>query len=324
MATLLTWEARSSGSFQRPNLHWPDSIYTWLEEDKILFTCDSFGAHYCTYEMQDDLNDDYLKAFRYYFDVILKPFSRFMVKAIERIKPLDARYICPGHGPILGENRNKIVDLALKYSNEYLDQTLVKARRHILIAYVSAYGYTKMAAEIIAEGIHEVSDFAIDIVDIENIGLDDLEERLTLSDALLAGSPTINQNTLLPLYKLFAVVNPLRDRGKLAGAFGSYGWSGEAPKIITDTFRNLKLKVLEEPASFKFLPAGAKEEISGNTEECLRVSLKKSVHKNKKKGALLRAPFLLKLISYEILICFEILVLSSSIFGSSTNSIPSL
>jgi len=243
-----------------PNLHWPDTIYTWLEEDKILFSCDSFGAHYCTYEMKDDLNDDYLKAFKYYFDVILKPFSRFMIKAIERIKPLDARYICPGHGPILGKSRNKIVDLALKYSNEYLDQILVKARRHILIAYVSAYGYTKMAAEIIAEGIHEVSDFTIDIVDIENLSLDELETHLTLSDALLAGSPTINQNTLLPLYKLFAVVNPLRDRGKLAGAFGSFGWSGEAPKIITDTFRNLKLKVLDEPASFKFLPAGTKEE----------------------------------------------------------------
>jgi flavorubredoxin len=243
-----------------PNLHWPDSIYTWLEEDKILFTCDSFGAHYCSYEMKDDLSDDYLKAFKYYFDVILKPFSRFMVKAVERIKPLDARCICPGHGPILRENRNIIVDLTLKYANEYLDQTQVKARRHILIAYVSAYGYTKMAAEIIAEGIHEVSDFAIDIVDIENISLDDLDTRLTMSDALLAGSPTINQNTLLPLYRLFSIINPLRDRGKLAGAFGSYGWSGEAPKIITDAFRNLKLKVLEEPASFKFLPAGDKEE----------------------------------------------------------------
>ncbi len=243
-----------------PNLHWPDSIYTWLEEEKILFTCDSFGAHYCSYEMKDDLTDDYLKAFKYYFDVILKPFSRFMVKAIERIKPLDARFICPGHGPILGENRNKIVDLSLKYSNEYLDQTLVQARRHILVVYVSAYGYTKKAAEIIAEGIHEISDFVIDIVDIENIDLGELDTKLTISDALVAGSPTINQNTLLPLYKLFALINPLRDRGKLAASFGSYGWSGEAPKIIADTLRNLKLKVMEETGAFKFSPGGDKEE----------------------------------------------------------------
>jgi len=243
-----------------PNLHWPDSIYTFLEEDKILFTCDSFGAHYCTYGMTDEINDDYLAAYKYYFDVIMKPFSRFMIKAIERIRPLDIKIICPGHGPVLRENRNKMVDLSLRYANEYLEQTLVKARRHILIAYVSAYGYTAKAAQIIAEGIQEVSDFGIDIVDIEHIDLGELDARLTAADALIAGSPTINQNTLLPVYKLFAIINPLRDKGKLAASFGSYGWSGEAPKIISETLRNLKLKVMEESGSFKFLPGGDKEE----------------------------------------------------------------
>lgn len=243
-----------------PNLHWPDTIYTWLEEDKILFTCDSFGAHYCSYGMKDNLNDDYLKAYKYYFDVILKPFSRFMVKAIERIKPLNARLICPGHGPILDENRDALVDLSLKYANEYLEITQVKARRHILIAYVSAYGYTKDAAELIASAIREVSDFTIDLVDIEHIDPEELDAYLAASDALIAGSPTINQNTLLPVYKLFALINPLRDKGKLAGAFGSYGWSGEAPKIMLENFRNLKLKVFETPGAFKFLPAGDKAE----------------------------------------------------------------
>jgi flavorubredoxin len=153
-----------------------------------------------------------------------------------------------------------LVDLSQKYANEYLEQTQVKARRHILIVYVSAYGYTKMAAEIISDGIREVSDFSIDMVDIEHIDIGDLDKRLTESDALLAGSPTINQNTLLPVYKLFAIINPLRDKGKLAGAFGSYGWSGEAPKIILENFRILKLKIFEESAEFKFLPGGSKEE----------------------------------------------------------------
>jgi flavorubredoxin len=243
-----------------PNLHWPDSIYTWLEEDKVLFTCDSFGAHYCSAEMTDELTDDYLKAFRYYFDVILKPFSRFMLKAIEKVRPLNPEVICTGHGPVLRDNRHAIVDLTEKYALEYLDLTQVKARRHILITYVSAYGYTKMAAELIAEGIREISDFTIDIVDIEHIDLGELDALLTVSDALLVGSPTINQNTLLPVYKLFAVVNPIRDRSKLAAAFGSYGWSGEAPEIISAMLKNLKLKVTEEPAVFKFLPGGSKEE----------------------------------------------------------------
>ncbi|HPF03599.1 MAG TPA: FprA family A-type flavoprotein, partial [Bacteroidales bacterium] len=244
-----------------PNLHWPDSMYTWLEDDKVLFTCDSFGAHYCDAGMSDDLSDDYLKAFKYYFDVILKPFSRFMIKAIERIRPLDAGFICTGHGPILRENRNKIVDLTEKYAREYLDLTGEKARRRVLIAYVSAYGYTKMAAEFIAGGIREISDFTVELADIELMEPGEMDALLTLSDALLVGSPTINQNTLLPVYKLFAVINPLRDRGKLAGVFGSYGWSGEAPAIIHSALKNLKLKVMDEPASFKFLPGGEKEEM---------------------------------------------------------------
>ncbi|HSW66968.1 MAG TPA: FprA family A-type flavoprotein, partial [Bacteroidales bacterium] len=69
------------------NLHWPDSIYTWLEPDNILFTCDSFGAHYCDERMFDDQVGNWDDAFKYYFDVILKPFSKFMIKAIEKIKP---------------------------------------------------------------------------------------------------------------------------------------------------------------------------------------------------------------------------------------------
>ncbi len=244
-----------------PNLHWPDSIYTLLEEDKILFTCDSFGAHYCSYEMSDGLSTEYLDAFKYYFDVILKPFSRFMLKAIEKIRPLDISVICPGHGPILKENREKIVDLTKEYAEEYLHTTGEKARGSILIAYVSAYGYTKQAAELISRGILETDNFHVNIVDIEHIDLGELDSIIMSSDAILVGSPTINQNTLLPVYKLFALLNPLRDKGKLAGAFGSFGWSGEAPKIILEVMKNLKLKIFDEIASFKFMPSGSKEEV---------------------------------------------------------------
>jgi flavorubredoxin len=243
-----------------PNLHWPDSIYTYLEQDRILFTCDSFGAHYCSYEMTDTFNDDYLRAFKYYFDVILRPFSKFMINAIERIKPLEISAICPGHGPVLSNNPGRIVSLTEQYAREYLETINNKARRHILIAYVSAYGYTKMAADQIASGIREISDFIIDMIDIEHISLGELENHVISNDALLIGSPTINQNTLLPVYNLFAVINPLRDRGKLAGVFGSYGWSGEAPKLILETLRNLKLKIFEETGAFKFFPYGSKEE----------------------------------------------------------------
>lgn len=243
-----------------PNLHWPDSIYTFLEEDRILFTCDSFGAHYCSPEIFSQLTDKYIGAFKYYFDVILKPFSRFMLKAIEKIRPLNIYAVCPGHGPVHRENLRQVIDITEKYANDYLAITSAREKKRVLVTYVSAYGYTKEAAEIIASGISECSEAEVVIADIEKMPLAELEEKVIASDALLVGSPTINQNTLLPVYNLFAVINPLRDKGKTAAAYGSYGWSGEAVKIISDTLRNLKLKVVEEPAVFKFSPGGEKKE----------------------------------------------------------------
>ena len=215
-----------------PNLHWPDSIYTLLVEDKVLFTCDSFGAHYCSADMFSDFSEKYTRAFKYYFDVILKPFSRFMIRAIDRIKPLDIDFICPGHGPVHRENIGKALDLSEKDAVEYQKLSMDRDHRNILITYISAYGYTREAAEYIAEGILDNKDISVDITDIENISSEELESKMIMADGLLVGSPTINQNTLLPVYKLFALINPIRDKGKLGGAFGSYGWSGESPKII--------------------------------------------------------------------------------------------
>ncbi|MFW5886602.1 MAG: FprA family A-type flavoprotein [Bacteroidota bacterium] len=243
-----------------PNLHWPDSIYTYLEDEKILFTCDSFGAHFCKEKMFDDEVENYDDAFNYYFDVILKPYSKFMLKAIEKIALLEIDTICPGHGPILRSHWKEMVERSKKMALEYMEQ-ISPGKRKVLITYVSAYGYTREMAEIVAKGIQKVSnDFEVNVVDIENIELGELDSFITQSSGLLVGSPTINQNTLLPVYKLFAIINPLRDKGKLAASFGSYGWSGEAINIIDSNLRNLKLNVICEGASAKFYPFNEKNE----------------------------------------------------------------
>ncbi len=241
-----------------PNLHWPDSMYTYLEEDQLLFTCDSFGAHFCHEQMYDDLVGDYAEAFKYYFDVILKPFSKFMLRAIEKIRPLPIKAICNGHGPILRTRWKEMVDLSEQYSKNYLEEIEHKNIKRVLIAYVSAYGYTARMAQQIAEGIRNVSNFEVDVVDIEHMLLGDMEELVAKSDALIVGSPTINQNTLLPIYKLFSVINPIRDRGKLAAAFGSYGWSGEAAPLIENHLKNLKFKIFCEGVKEKFFPFNEK------------------------------------------------------------------
>jgi flavorubredoxin len=241
-----------------PNLHWPDTMFTYLVEDKILFTCDVFGAHYCSGDIFNDFNADYIEAFRYYFDIILKPFSRFALKALEKIKNLDIAVICPGHGPVHRNDLKRVVSMTEKYATEYVGLTSARTIKNVLITYISAYGYTRQMAEEIAVGIRETENMNARLVDIENIPMGELESEIVMTDAILVGSPTINQNTLLPVYRLFSLVNPLRDRSKVAGAFGSYGWSGEAPKIINDNLRNLKLNVFEDPLVIKFFPGDEK------------------------------------------------------------------
>lgn len=235
-----------------PNLHWPDTIYAYLEEEGILFTCDSFGAHFADERMMDDLVGDYTDAFDYYFDVILKPYSRFMLKAIEKIRPLAISAICTGHGPVLRSTWKEKVDRSEEKASEYMQQT--RHGNRVLVAYVSAYGYTGEMARQIAEGLKQEEEITVDLADIEHMLPGDLEERLVSADGIIIGSPTINQNTLLPVYKLFSVINPIRDKGKPAAAFGSYGWSGEAVKLIEDHLKNLKLKVVSEGIMARFYP----------------------------------------------------------------------
>jgi len=242
-----------------PNLHWPDTMYTFLEEDGLLFTCDSFGAHYCTDKIFDDEVGDYSEAFKYYFDVILRPFSKFFIKAIEKIEELPLQMICPGHGPILRTSWKEAIEKSKRMAEHYLADSLCDGN-NILITFVSAYGYTKKMAETIAEGIRENIDCDIRVVDIEKILLGDLEEMIVRSNALLIGSPTINQNTVLPIYKMFSLLNPVRDKGKKAAAFGSYGWSGEAVQLIEEHLKQLKLDVVLDGMASRFSPEEEKAE----------------------------------------------------------------
>jgi NADH oxidase (H2O-forming) len=234
-----------------PNLHWPDSMFTYLHEDKILFTCDVFGEHYCHEAVFDDLAGDFDGAFRYYYDVIMKPFSKFMIQAVEKIRHLEIRTVCTGHGPVLRTNWKKYVDLSEQYAREAIAEPM---DNQVLIGYVSAYHNTGIMAQKIAEGILSSGDFSVDLCDLENIPIAEVEKKVIRSSAIILGSPTFSQNILLPVYQVFALINPIRDRGKLAASFGSYGWSGEGPRLINSALANLKLNVMDEGLLVKFTP----------------------------------------------------------------------
>ncbi len=232
-----------------PNLHWPDTMYTYLEEDKILFSCDSFGCHFADARMFDNEVDDFSVAFRYYFDVIIKPFSRFMLTALEKIDQLEIDAICTGHGPILRENMKQMVELTRFWSQKFVEQP---QKNKVFIPYVSAYHNTGKIAEEIARGIMSEGNTEVELMDIEHVNLGELEMKMIQSNAIIVGSPTINQNILLPIYRLFSIINPYRDHRKLAGAFGSYGWSGESRKLLEMNLRALKFNYFEEGVFVKF------------------------------------------------------------------------
>ena len=233
------------------NLHWPDSMITYLDEEKLLFSCDIFGEHYCHEGMFDDVVGNFDDAFRYYFDVIMKPYSKFMLQAIERIRPLEIEVICPGHGAILRKNWKKYVDLSGQYARDTLDNPIPN---RVFLGYVSAYRNTGIIAGMIAQGIKEAGAIDVDICDIEKMELGMIEQKIIQASAIMLGCPTFSQNILLPVYQVFALINPIRDRNKPAAAFGSYGWSGEGPKIITSVLQHLKLNVIDDGLMVRFTP----------------------------------------------------------------------
>ncbi len=237
-----------------PMLHWPDSIYTYLESDKILFSCDSFGCHYCEGEsiFNDQIKDteELLAAQKYYFDVIMKPFSNYVISAYNKIKNLEISIICPGHGPILRSDPWRVVELFKTWAEISLD---IAPQGKVFIGYCSAYGYTERMAQTIKKEL-EAARLEVTMLNIGECDPTRINHSINNAEAILIGSPTINQDTVPPVWTTLSQISPITQRGKIAGAFGSYGWSGEAVGMITDRLRSLKLKVVD-PLRIKFVPS---------------------------------------------------------------------
>jgi NADH oxidase (H2O-forming) len=238
-----------------PFLHWPDSIYTYLVEDHVLFTCDSFGSHYSTEAVFNDLNaneEHYMEALRYYYDMIMGPFKPHVLKALDKIKDFKIDMIGTGHGPVLRDNPQRIIDLYREWSTK---QPFNDGINRVTISYVSAYGYTEELAYKIAEGIKSTGEFQIKLFDIIHHKMEDLVKEIDDSDGVLFGSPTINGDLLAPVRNLLTNLNPILHGGKVAAAFGSYGWSGEAVPHCENRLKELKMKLLTPGLKVMFKPS---------------------------------------------------------------------
>ncbi len=233
-----------------PFLHWPDTIFTYLKEDKILFPCDFFGCHYSDSRLFNDLVDDFSYAFKYYFDVIIRPFKEYARAALEKIKPLPIEMICPSHGPVLRKNIPDYIELYQKWSNLPKKSP---GEKNILIFFASAYGNTAAMAEEIARGAEKAKG-NVSIFDLSSVELPIIADEVEKADAVVVGSITINGDAVKPVWDLLSGLATLKLKGKVGAVFGSYGWSGEGIKMIEERLKGLKFKVPFEPVTAIFTP----------------------------------------------------------------------
>ncbi|MBR2743112.1 MAG: FAD-dependent oxidoreductase [Clostridia bacterium] len=238
-----------------PNLHWPDSMYTYIVEDKTLVTCDSFGAHYCHEDILRSKvknEDDYLGAAKYYFDNIIGPYKNpYMVRALKRVRELEVDMICPGHGPV---HDAKIPELLALY-DEWCEDKNPNTKKTVVMPYVSAYGYTKQLGEKIAEGVRDAGDIEVRLYDMAEADAGAVLGEIGHADGLLFGTPTIIGEALSPIWALTTSMFAPVHKGKLASAFGSYGWSGEGVPHIIERLKQIKLRVPDEGFRIRFKPS---------------------------------------------------------------------
>ncbi|MBZ9688351.1 FprA family A-type flavoprotein [Clostridium estertheticum] len=232
-----------------PNLHWPDTIFTYVKEEKILFTCDVMGCHYSPVNcITDGCSGDYFDEMKYYFDVIMGPFKKFINMGLDKIKDLEFDIIAPSHGPIHVDDAKMYVDLYREWAK--IEEIKEK---NVQIFYVSAYGNTEKLGKYLAEKINE-NGIKAEAHEITSMNLSDIVELIEKASGIMIGSPTINQDAVKPAWDVLSLVCAITNRGKAAAAFGSYGWSGEGVPMLTQRLKSLKFKVVEEGLKCNFVP----------------------------------------------------------------------
>ncbi len=225
-------------------LHWPDSMMTYMSGENILFSNDAFGQHYASELMYNDKVDKdelYNEAIKYYAN-ILTPFSKFVVNKIEEVVALNIpiEMICTSHGVIWRDNPLQIITKYMEWAKSYQEN-------QITIIYDTMWNGTRRMAEAIAEGIKSKDkDVDVKLYNIAKKDKNDIITEIFKSKMILVGSSTINSGILTASAGILEMIKGLKFTNKKAAAFGSYGWSGESVKIITEHLREAKFDVVND------------------------------------------------------------------------------
>ncbi|MCI9177789.1 MAG: anaerobic nitric oxide reductase flavorubredoxin [Clostridia bacterium] len=229
---------------EAPMLHWPDTMFTYMDNEEILFSNDGFGQHLASeYLYADEVESSQLweQALTYYAN-ILAPFGMMVKKKIEQIlaMQLPIKMICPSHGLIWRKEPKQIVQKYLEWAENYQEN-------QITILYDTMWNSTRKMAEAIAQGIQNENEQVM--IKIVNTAKEDKTEVLTQvfkSKMILLGSPTVNNGYLHSIAGILEMIKGMKLKNKKATAFGSYGWSGEAVNQIIQSLKEAGFEIVND------------------------------------------------------------------------------
>ena len=231
-------------------LHWPDSMFTYLTEEQLLFSSDAFGMHLASSErFADELDESVLEyeAAKYYANILL-PLSSLVTKLLDRVGGLGITIntIAPDHGPIWRKEPTRMLSSYAKWAAQ---QRTNKA----VVVYDTMWQSTAMMARAIGEGL-TAGGTTTKLMPLKSCHRSDVATELLDAGALLVGSPTLNNGVFPTVADTLTYLKGLKPRNLLGGAFGSYGWSGEAVEQIAEALTATKINVVGNAIRVKYVP----------------------------------------------------------------------
>jgi len=230
-----------------PWVHWPETISTYLEEDKILFSCDWFGSHVASTELFVDGVECVMAEAKRYYAEIMMPFRKIVRQNLEKIKDLDIRLIAPSHGPVHKDPSSVI--------QAYRDWTDDRPHDLVVLPWVTMHGSTALMVEhltgaLVDRGVR-VEPFNMASADIGKLAM-----SLVDAATIIAAGPTVHVGPHPALLNSIILANALRPKARFASIVGSYGWAGKMVDVAKAAMSNLKVEFLD-PVICKGMPRPA-------------------------------------------------------------------
>ena len=233
-------------------IHWPDSMFSYLEKDGVLFSQDAFGMHLATFERFDDeLAADMLEyeAATYYANIVL-PFSPQVLKTLEKVAASGwtIKIIAPDHGPVWRKDLNFILNLYNKWARQ------VRVKKAVVV-YATMWHSTEMMAKAIAESL-AVEGIRVKLLNVDDAHRSEVLYEVLEAGALIAGSPTLNNHMMPQMADVMTYMKGLKPANLTGAVFGSFGWSGESLKDLEATLAAMKVEIVADTVSVRHVPDG--------------------------------------------------------------------